>query len=151
MAFVTPGAVTTSESISFYTLFYTVMQKGQLGHGDRNNRKDPTVLEGMLEYEVIQGSCAKTHTALTTEEGESFTFGSNHMGQCGVGKEKTKPTDKLVPVKAIVPPCTAVLCGNDFTIWLCEGKLYASGSPQHGVLGDGSTHEYNAADCTFIL
>ncbi len=51
------------------------------------------------------------------------------------------------PVKALVSGCTAVACGAEFTMWLCEGKLYSAGCPQYGQLGHGTDHEYNAKDC----
>ena len=53
----------------------------------------------------------------------------------------------LSPVKALVSGCTSVACGAEFTMWLCEGKLYSAGCPQYGQLGHGTDHEYNAKDC----
>ena len=53
----------------------------------------------------------------------------------------------LSPVKALVSGCTMVACGAEFTMWLCEGKLFSAGNPQYGQLGHGTDHEYNAKDC----
>jgi len=118
-------------------------EKGQLGHGDLVDRSAPTVLEKMSEDEVISGSCGKNHTVLVTVDGRSFTCGSNAMGQCGIGEIK-KDKNVLRPMQAMVSECSKAVCGSDFTIWLCDGKLFACGCPQYGVLGDGSNHEYNA-------
>ena len=52
----------------------------------------------------------------------------------------------LTPIQAIVTQCRSAVCGAEFTVWLCDGKLYAAGSPQYGVLGDGSSHEYNLSE-----
>ena len=43
--------------------------------------------------------------------------------------------------------CTAVACGAEFSMWLCDGKLWSAGGSQYGQLGHGTDHEYNAKDC----
>ena len=69
------------------------------------------------------------------------------MGQCGIGELKTKDKGTIqTPMQAVVTKCSNAVCGSDFTVWLCDGKLFAAGCPQYGVLGDGSNHEYNAND-----
>ena len=46
-----------------------------------------------------------------------------------------------------ISDCTAVACGAEFTMWLCDGKLWSAGGSQYGQLGHGTDHEYNAKDC----
>ena len=46
-----------------------------------------------------------------------------------------------------ISDCTAVACGAEFSMWLCEGKLWSAGGSQYGQLGHGTDHEYNAKDC----
>ena len=54
----------------------------------------------------------------------------------------------LAPVKALVEGCKGVACGAEFTMWLtAAGQLLSAGCPQHGQLGHGTDHEYNAKDC----
>lgn len=55
------------------------------------------------------------------------------------------------PVLAKIRHASKVACGIDFTIWLCKGQLYSAGNPQHGQLGHGTDHEYNAKECGFAL
>lgn len=110
------------------------------------DRTRPTVLEGLSEYDVVSGSCGKNHTVLVVEDGRSFACGTNAMGQCGIGDVKKDKMTLLTPAQALVSDCSNVVCGSEFTVWLCDGKLFAAGSPQYGVLGDGSNHEYNAND-----
>ncbi len=31
--------------------------------------------------------------------------------------------------------CTAVACGAEFTMWLCDGKVWSAGGSQYGQLG----------------
>ena len=104
------------------------------------------MLEGLSDFDVVSGSCGKNHTVIGLEDGRSFACGANSMGQCGIGDAKKDKMMLLTPVQALVSDCSNVVCGSEFTVWLCDGKLFAAGSPQYGVLGDGSNHEYNAND-----
>lgn len=67
---------------------------------------------------------------------------------------KTASPAELIksPVAAKIKDCSQVSCGVDFTVWLCKGQLYSAGNPQHGQLGHGTDHEYNAkeCECTFL-
>ena len=55
------------------------------------------------------------------------------------------------PVQASVSDCDSVSCGVEFTMWLCQGKLFSAGLPQYGQLGHGTDHEYNAKECELAL
>ncbi len=58
------------------------------------------------------------------------------------------PADlQLTPSKCLVEKCSGVAAGTEFSMWLCDGQLWAAGMPQYGMLGDGDDHEYNAKDC----
>lgn len=57
----------------------------------------------------------------------------------------------LSPAKALVEGCKGVACGAEFTMWLTKaGRLLSAGCPQHGQLGHGTDHEYNAKDCARV-
>ena len=56
-----------------------------------------------------------------------------------------------MPNAALISNCQTVSCGIDFTMWVCDGKLYAAGMPQYGQLGDGTDHEYNAKECELTV
>lgn len=101
-----------------------------------------------MEKEIIGASCGKRHTVLVDSDGCSWSCGGNGMGQCGTGfKEGNEKSGYLIkaPAEALVRNCTSVVCGSEFTLWLCDGLIFAAGNPQHGVMGDGSEHLYNAA------
>ena len=51
----------------------------------------------------------------------------------------------------LISDCSKVSCGGEFTMWLCNGKLYAAGSPQSGMLGDGSDHSCNVKDSSIKI
>ena len=55
------------------------------------------------------------------------------------------------PVLASVSNCDDVSCGVEFTMWLCDGKVFSAGLPQYGQLGHNTDHEYNAKDCEHPL
>jgi len=47
-----------------------------------------------------------------------------------------------------VSDVAAVAAGQDFSLWLTRGgAVWAAGNPQHGQLGGGNDHMYNAKDC----
>lgn len=129
-------------------------EKGQLGLGDNMNRNEPTVVSALSGKQVVAGAGGRFHSIFVTKDGESFACGSNLQGQCGTGslKSKNKVEETIVtPVRSLVDKCTAVSCGAEFTMWLCDGQLFAAGLPQYGQLGDGSDHEYNMKDSSIQL
>jgi alpha-tubulin suppressor-like RCC1 family protein len=70
--------------------------------------------------------------------------------QRGIAIEAYKWRAELITAPARVQKisdCTAVACGAEFTMWLCDGKLWSAGGSQYGQLGHGTDHEYNAKDC----
>lgn len=129
-------------------------EKGQLGQGDLTQRNIPNIIAKLKGKRILAGSGGKHHTVLVQDDGISWAFGSNLNGQCGTGSIKSAGKQEeliLNPVKAHVESCTAVACGAEFSMWLCEGKLHSAGLPQYGQLGHGSDGEYNAKDSSVKL
>jgi alpha-tubulin suppressor-like RCC1 family protein len=128
-------------------------ERGQLGHGDYIARGTPTKVGGALKgLKCVSVSCGKNHTAVVTEDGDVYGFGSHKSGQCGDGKMKKvmkkgdAEDDKLLPVKALVANGVSVHCGQDFTCVVTkDGEVFTYGSPQYGQLGHGTDHEYNSS------
>lgn len=82
--------------------------------------------------------------------GYSETSGHCHVTIAWSAQQSYAAAELLLsPVKALVAGCSAVAAGAEFTVWLCEGKLYSAGCPQYGQLGHGTDHEYNAKDCAW--
>ncbi|MEW5307892.1 MAG: hypothetical protein WDW38_007738 [Sanguina aurantia] len=128
--------------------------KGQLGHGDLLQRNVPTIVEGLKGKFITTAAGGKGHTVVVTQDGESYSWGTNIMGQLGVGAAKSKgKVEELMtsPVKALVVKASTVSCGTDFTVWLCSGTVFSAGSGQYGQLGDGSDHSYNAKDSSIQM
>uniref|UniRef100_A0A3Q1GLD4 X-linked retinitis pigmentosa GTPase regulator n=1 Tax=Acanthochromis polyacanthus TaxID=80966 RepID=A0A3Q1GLD4_9TELE len=89
-------------------------------------------------------ACGDEHTALLTENGKLFMFGSNNWGQLGLGSKLT--VSKPTCVKALKSEkVQLVACGRNHTlICTAQGKLYASGGNSEGQLGLGDCNERTA-------
>ncbi|KAM7380411.1 hypothetical protein PAMP_003712 [Pampus punctatissimus] len=82
-------------------------------------------------------SCGGEHTAVITGNGRLLMFGSNTLGQLGLGFKPT--TSKPACVRALKSEkVKLVACGKDHTI-VCtwRGSVYGAGSNQEGQLGLG--------------
>ncbi|DBA81433.1 TPA: hypothetical protein ACH3X1_007220 [Trebouxia sp. C0004] len=124
-------------------------ERGQLGHGDLLQRNVPTIVKKLSGKKVIAGAGGKHHSAVVTNDGESYTFGSNLYGQCGTGSLKSK--DKVeASVKLMYAPqpqprqiqalsqftVTKVACGQNHTLALTqEGQAFSWGNGGYGRLG----------------
>ncbi|XP_052465534.1 X-linked retinitis pigmentosa GTPase regulator isoform X2 [Carassius gibelio] len=82
-------------------------------------------------------SCGDEHTALVTENGKLFVFGSNNWGQLGLGTKTT--VNKPTCVKALKSERVKLAaCGRTHTlVYTSRGNLYASGGNNEGQLGLG--------------
>ncbi|KAJ4918725.1 hypothetical protein JOQ06_022643 [Pogonophryne albipinna] len=86
-------------------------------------------------------ACGDEHTALITENGKLFMFGSNNWGQLGLGSKAT--VSKPTCVKALkCERVQTVACGRNHTL-LCtaQGGVFSSGGNSEGQLGLGDCEE----------
>jgi len=119
---------------------------GQLGHGDKVVRNEPTLIAGLADHKIVAASCGKSHTVVVTSTGSAYAFGANKHGQLGLGNLKNEFVLTPSPC-AVITDCTDVKCGAEFSMWLCQGgSLYSAGLPEKGVLGHGTDHAYNSSD-----
>ncbi|KAM6945675.1 retinitis pigmentosa GTPase regulator b [Aplochiton taeniatus] len=86
-------------------------------------------------------ACGDEHTALITENGKLFMFGSNNWGQLGLGSKAT--VNKPTCVKALKSEkVQLVACGRNHTIvYTSRGNVYATGGNNEGQLGLGDCEE----------
>ncbi|XP_026157789.1 retinitis pigmentosa GTPase regulator b isoform X5 [Mastacembelus armatus] len=89
-------------------------------------------------------ACGDEHTALITENGKLFMFGSNNWGQLGLGSKVT--VNKPTCVKALKSEkVQLVACGRNHTlIYTAQGQVYTSGGNSEGQLGLGDCDERTA-------
>ncbi|XP_061121487.1 retinitis pigmentosa GTPase regulator b [Syngnathus typhle] len=86
-------------------------------------------------------ACGDEHTALITENGKLFMFGSNNWGQLGLGSKVT--VNKPTCVRALKSEnVQLVACGRNHTlICTAQGHVYATGGNSEGQLGLGDCNE----------
>ncbi|KAM9493367.1 retinitis pigmentosa GTPase regulator b [Clarias gariepinus] len=86
-------------------------------------------------------ACGDEHTALITENGKLFMFGSNNWGQLGLGEKIS--VNKPTCVKALkAEKVKLVACGRTHTlVYTSCGNLYAAGGNNDGQLGLGDFEE----------
>nr|XP_054591022.1 retinitis pigmentosa GTPase regulator b [Nothobranchius furzeri] len=86
-------------------------------------------------------ACGDEHTALITENGKLFMFGSNNWGQLGLGSKLT--VNKPTCVKALKSEKVClVACGRNHSI-ICtaQGRVFSCGGNSEGQLGLGDCEE----------
>jgi alpha-tubulin suppressor-like RCC1 family protein len=58
---------------------------GQLGHGEHLGESMPRLVDALVGKKVVGASLGFSHTVVSTEAGEIFTFGDGCYGQLGHG------------------------------------------------------------------
>ncbi|XP_076022090.1 X-linked retinitis pigmentosa GTPase regulator-like isoform X2 [Genypterus blacodes] len=89
-------------------------------------------------------ACGDEHTALITQNGKLFMFGSNNWGQLGLGSKSS--VNKPTCVKALKSKkVQLVACGRNHTlIYTAQGNVYSTGGNSEGQLGLGDCEERTA-------
>ncbi|XP_033864029.2 X-linked retinitis pigmentosa GTPase regulator-like isoform X1 [Acipenser ruthenus] len=90
---------------------------------------------------AVRISCGDEHTALVTDNGKLYMFGSNNWGQLCLGTKNT--VNKPTCVKALKSENVKLTaCGRNHTIvYTAKGNIYTAGGNNEGQLGLGDTEE----------
>ncbi|MDR1294601.1 MAG: Ig-like domain-containing protein [Bifidobacteriaceae bacterium] len=111
---------------------------GQLGIGSRVNQSLPVLVDG-LPTNVIQAVASYKNSAVVTDSGQVWTWGSNQRRQLGntsVSSEGSSTTPIRV---STLPPVTAVAVGGQHMVALDrDGDLWVWGDNSYGQLGTGA-------------
>ena len=126
---------------------------GQLGLGDTDDRREPTLLapEPFEGFRVTTIACGGNHVLARSQHGEVFAWGKNHRGQLGLGDTDDRPLPtrlKCLHPRMKSGDCFKVLdvaAGTSHSLCLAEwgasigGKkercCYSWGCGDHGRLG----------------
>ena len=115
--------------------------KGQSGLGAIIISNEPRSVNVPDGLKVKAVSCGYSHTAIITEDGNLYSFGSNDYGQLGLGDN----TNRDRPILVTVPDglkVKVVSCGGNYTMIITEdGNLYSFGYNTFGQLGLGDNTE----------
>ena len=134
--------------------------KGQLGLGHTTNTSEPKLVEGALAgKKVVGGAAGRFHSVVFLSDGTSYSFGTNKMGQLGLGsckfsilsKKKDQEEIHSEPIKNQVVDCSSVTCGVEFTLWLTGSGVLSAGSPEFGQLGHGTDNQYNSSESSLKM
>ncbi|MFA4986437.1 MAG: hypothetical protein WC712_07635 [Candidatus Brocadiia bacterium] len=100
---------------------------------------------------VVQVAAGSAHTLVLYSDGSVYSWGSNNMGQLGLGNNTDKNTPQLVSAlsgKGVV----AIAAGYWHSIALCsDGKVYIWGYNQYGTLGLGNSSNKNTPQLVTAL
>ncbi|TMS05920.1 putative E3 ubiquitin-protein ligase HERC4 [Larimichthys crocea] len=110
---------------------------GQLGLGDRTDRRTPTSVLCLNTKKSVHVSCGENHTAVLTKDGVVFTFGSGQHGQLGHNSFRDELRPRLV-AELWGAKVIKIACGRRHTLVLTDSKrLYSFGCDEQGQLGRG--------------
>ncbi|KAM9749146.1 serine/threonine-protein kinase Nek8 isoform 4-T6 [Dama dama] len=108
---------------------------GCLGHGGLNDISQPTIVEALLGYEMVQVACGASHVLALSTERELFAWGRGDGGRLGLGTRESHSCPQQVPM----PPgqeAQRVICGIDSSMILTvPGRALACGSNRFNKLG----------------
>jgi len=109
---------------------------GQLGLGDKEDRKIPTLVESLRSKHITYVCCGSEHTAVLTKFGRIFTFGCGKNGQLGHNNLNQESNPKQV-LELTGDTVLQIACGSSHTLALVEGNgnLYSFGNNRHNQLG----------------
>ncbi|XP_043820266.1 serine/threonine-protein kinase Nek8 isoform X2 [Dromiciops gliroides] len=108
---------------------------GCLGHGSFTDLSQPTIVEALLGYEMVQVACGASHVLALSTERELFAWGRGDGGRLGLGTRESHSSPQQVPM----PPeqeAQWVVCGIDSSMILTvPGRALACGSNRFNKLG----------------
>ncbi|XP_059938674.1 serine/threonine-protein kinase Nek8 isoform X3 [Mesoplodon densirostris] len=108
---------------------------GCLGHGSLNDISQPTIVEALLGYEMVQVACGASHVLALSTERELFAWGRGDGGRLGLGTRESHSCPQQVPMPS-GQEAQRVVCGIDSSMILTvPGQALACGSNRFNKLG----------------
>ncbi|MFO0553507.1 MAG: hypothetical protein U0271_34310 [Polyangiaceae bacterium] len=105
---------------------------GLLGDGGSANADDPVRSGGVVLRDAVAVASSTSHTCAVDAAGSVYCWGSNYLGQLGVGDT----LDRNVPTRVSLPPVVDLAAGSGFTCAVeASGAVWCWGSDGEGQLG----------------
>lgn len=113
---------------------------------------DSNVPAKLKAQQIATAAVGRNHTILVTASGEAWTAGWNNLGQCGQPKGEHASRFARVGGALLKEEVVAASAGISFSLFLTRaGTVYAVGTGEKGVLGNGRTGEsIHASKVLFI-
>lgn len=115
--------------------------KNRLGHGDKEARLVPTVVQALVDNNFHQVACGYSMTVALATSGHVFTMGSSNYGQLGNpkadGKQPCQVQDKLNSELV-----EEISCGSyHVAVLTSRSEVYTWGMGANGRLGHGGIED----------
>ncbi|XP_027837521.2 probable E3 ubiquitin-protein ligase HERC1 [Aphis gossypii] len=110
---------------------------GKLGHGNNERQRKPKLIESLYDVVVIQVACGHKHSAVLSQDGEVYVFGSAEHGKLGLGGHVNKKRPTKIVHKGFLN-IKYIACGQNHTVCIGENVVWAFGEGEGGKLGVGS-------------
>jgi alpha-tubulin suppressor-like RCC1 family protein len=126
---------TTSDD-DFFT--YGRNEYGCLGTGNMDPLGEPTKIDELCGFKIIDIVAGRYHMMALTEDGKVFTWGQNNCAQLG-HDEMNQDFHKPSIVKALKDEkITKICCGHSHSLALNDrGEIFSWGSNEWGEVGSG--------------
>ncbi|CAI2383928.1 unnamed protein product [Moneuplotes crassus] len=139
---------TLAITVSKYLYSWGLNINGQLGLGDYEDRKIPTLVEAVITTPAMKISAGHSHSAMIDFDSRLYTWGANPDSRLckktTYYKLSMRPKNVNKPYKCkALDRCRIidVSLGQDHSLFLDDkGVIYASGNPSKGKLGDPYYH-----------
>jgi alpha-tubulin suppressor-like RCC1 family protein len=112
---------------------------GRLGDGTGTQQNTPILISSLSN--IIAIAAGGSHSLFLRSDGKVFACGSNTQGQLGDGTvtQRNTPIEISTTNIGTTLPITAIAAGEYHSLFLrSDGKVYACGENDSGVLGDGT-------------
>ncbi|KFZ57880.1 E3 ISG15--protein ligase HERC5, partial [Podiceps cristatus] len=131
------GAHSAAVSLSGAVYSWGKNDFGQLGLGDREDRRCPSYVDALEHWKTVFISCGTDHTAVLSKEGLVCTFGAGGAGQLGHNSTRNELVPRVV-AELWGARVSQVACGSQHTLVYVPSldKVYSFGSGEAGQLGN---------------
>lgn len=106
--------------------------EGTLGNGDFSRSVEPVAVPGLSTVTDIASGYA--HTCALDTAGDTYCWGANDNGQCGVDKDDTFTVDHATQVP--IPKANKLMVGWETSCAFTDDGLYCWGRNNSGQFGD---------------
>jgi alpha-tubulin suppressor-like RCC1 family protein len=111
----------------------------QLGLGDKNVRKSPTIIEDLKDKNIVGIACGRDSSFALTKEGEVYSWGRDDFGQLAHGRSQRFVSKPRFVASLENEVITSIHMGEFHGVAVTnDGRLFSWGKNQCGQVGNGN-------------